>query len=253
MSITPSRFVRHDLMCTDIPAVRGFYSELFDWRTSEVKVMGSTIIRLSAGEQTLGAIIPLDRSFGHPSHWVPYVYVDSVEACCKQATALGGAVCFGATEIPPGTFAMVNDPQKALFSPFTPRGGLPAEPAARPGVGEFCWDQLLTSDVAAARTFYTTLFGWETQEWGSGANETYTLFLRGDRPIAGAMTLPDSRPQQPTWLSYVSVADADATAARARELGGKVLKAPTDLPDVGRFAALLDPTGASLAILGGNH
>src|SRR5947209_2297089 len=134
MSITPNRFVRHDLMCTDVPEGRRFYTELFGWRTTEVKVMGATVVRLSAGPRTIGAIIPFDRSFGFPSHWMPYVYVESVEGCCKQARTLGGAVCFGATEIPPGTFAMVNDPQKALFSPFTPKGGPPDEPEAPPGV-----------------------------------------------------------------------------------------------------------------------
>jgi predicted enzyme related to lactoylglutathione lyase len=252
MGTTPSRFIRHDLMCTDVPAGTRFYGELFRWQRTEVKVMGSTVVRLTVGEQVIGAIIPFDKSHGYPSHWVPYVYVESVEDCCKRIRELGGEVCFGATEIPPGTFAMVNDPQKALFSPFTPRAGAPAEPAAPAGVGEFCWDELLTTDVDSAKRFYTSLFGWKSEEWDMGPAGKYTLFKRGGDDIAGVMKMPDNEPNPPRWLSYVAVEDVDATTVRARELGGKIASPPEDIPDLGRYAVLNDPTGATIAIFEGN-
>jgi predicted enzyme related to lactoylglutathione lyase len=249
MGTTPSRFIRHDLMSTDVPTAAHFYAELFGWKTTEVKVMGATILRLSLGEHVLGAIIPFDKSFGHPSHWMPYVYVASVDDCCKQVRALGGQVCMGATDIPPGTFAMVNDPQKAVFSPFTPRSGAPTEPPASPGVGQFCWDELLTSDVSSARQFYQSLFGWGSNDWDMGPEGTYTLFTTGETPIAGMMKIPAGAPQQPAWLAYVAVDDADATVARACELGGRVALPPKDIPDVGRIAVLIDPTAAMIALL----
>src|SRR5437867_1847589 len=102
MVTTLSRFIRHDLMCTDVPAGTRFYSELFGWQTTEVKVMGFTVVRVSAGSVVLGAIMPFDARLGHPSHWVPYVYVGSVEECCQRISELGGEVCMGATQIPPG-------------------------------------------------------------------------------------------------------------------------------------------------------
>jgi predicted enzyme related to lactoylglutathione lyase len=249
MSTAPSRFIRHDLMCTDVAAGVRFYSALFGWTTTEVSFMGSAIHRLSVGERPLGGIIPFDKNLGYPSHWVPYVYVASVEDCCKQVRALGGQVCMGAMVIPPGTFAMVNDPQKALFSPFTPKGAPPTEPPPAPGVGEFCWDELLTNDPEAARAFYQSLFGWGSRDWDMGPEGTYTLFMIGETPAAGMMKIPDGAPQPPCWLPYVSVADADATVVKAGELGGQVALPPKDIPDVGRIAVLIDPTGGHVAIL----
>jgi predicted enzyme related to lactoylglutathione lyase len=249
MGSNPSRVIRHDLMCTDVPSGVRFYVGLFGWKTTEVKVMGTTIVRLSAGEQVLGAIIPFDKSFGIPSHWVPYVYVESVVDCCKRISELGGTVCFGATEIPPGTFALANDPQKALFSPFTPKGSPPAETGSHPAVGAFCWDELLTNDLDSAKTFYTSLFGWESKPSNTEPDGQYTLFLRGDAPTAGLMQMPEVMPHAPMWLSYVAVEDADATSSLARELGGKIIAPPADLPNIGRFAVLNDPSGATLAIL----
>ena len=63
------------------------------------------------------------------------------------------------------------------------------------------------------------------------------------------MKIPDERPQQSMWMSYIVVEDADATAARTVELGGTVASPPQDIPDVGRFAVLADPTGGLFGIL----
>jgi uncharacterized protein len=249
MPTTPSRFVRHDLMCTDVPAGARFYGALFGWTMTEIKFMGSTIVRLSAGEHAVGAIIPFDKSLGYPSHWVPYVYVASVDDCCKRVRELGGQVCMGAMQIPPGTFALVNDPLKALFSPFTPITGPPAEPPLPPVIGSFCWDELLTTDVDVAKQFYCSLFAWGSNEMDMGPAGTYTLFTHDGGLVAGCMKIPGERPQQSMWLSYILVEDADATAARTLELGGTIASPPQNIPDVGRFAVLTDATGGLFAIL----
>jgi predicted enzyme related to lactoylglutathione lyase len=251
MGVTPSRVVRHDLMSTDQAAAARFYSDLFGWKPTEISVMGFKVVRLSLGEQVLGAVMPFDPALGHPSHWVPYMYVESVDACCKKTGELGGNVCMGGMEIPPGRFALVNDPQGAIFSPFTPKGGAPAEPPASPAPGAFCWDELLTNDPAGAKKFYTSLFGWGSKEWDMGPGGTYTLLQRGEQSIAGIMKMPSDASHRPMWLPYVAVADADAAAARAEKLGAKVAAPPNSIPDVGRMAVLADPTGASIAILAG--
>lgn len=249
MGTTPSRFIRHDLMCTDVPAAMRFYSELFGWQTTELKVMGMTVVRLTVGDQVQGAIMPFDKALGFPSHWVPYVYVESVDECVKKIPELGGEVCFAAMEIPPGRFALANDPEKALFSPFTPKTGPPGEPPAKSPAGTFCWDELVANDTEAAGRFYCALFGWTTQEWDMGPAGKYTIFRRGETGIGGMMKNPEAGAGPASWLSYVAVADADASAARAAKLGAKICAPPTDIPDVGRFAVFSDPTGATLAIL----
>lgn len=107
--------------------------------------------------------------------------------------------------------------------------------------GTFCWTDLATSDVAAARTFYGALFGWAFEDLAPGSA---MAFLTG-RPVAA---LAEQTVHPPHWNNYVSVEDADAIAARARELGGTVLEPPFDIADSGRTAPILDPTGASFAI-----
>ena len=87
----------------------------------------------------------------------------------------------GTMQIPPGIFALVNDPQKAMFSPFTPVSGPPAEPPPTPGVGMFCWDELLTTDVDAAKQFYSSLLGWGSNEMEMGDAGSYTLFTHGGK------------------------------------------------------------------------
>ena len=247
MATTTSRFVRHDLMCTDLPAGRRFYESLFGWQGTDVKVMGSTIVRITAGYQVLGAIMPFDKSFSIPSHWVPYISVDSVDDCCKSASRLGGEICMGAMDIAPGRFAMIDDPQKALFSPFTPKGAVPDQRTAGPG--DFCWDTLLTTDHRDAARFYTSLFGWGSSDLDMGNGRAYTLLTNGDAGVAGIWKMSSDEAHRPMWLSYVAVRDTDDTVRRATALGATVVMAPTEAPGVGRLARILDPTGASIGLL----
>jgi predicted enzyme related to lactoylglutathione lyase len=111
--------------------------------------------------------------------------------------------------------------------------------------GTFCWTDLATSDVAGATTFYTELFGWRTDALPGAAAGDYTLLLVGDALVAALYSAGES--MHPAWLSYVSVVDADATAAQAVELGGSVLREAADIATSGRMALLADPTGAVFA------
>ncbi|HZI91171.1 MAG TPA: VOC family protein [Thermoleophilaceae bacterium] len=112
--------------------------------------------------------------------------------------------------------------------------------------GTFCWTDLSTSDPEAARGFYTGLFGWETEDLpAAGDMGTYTL-LRVDGRLVAALYKSPQGP--PAWLSYVSVQDADASADRARELGGLVHVEPRDIPGSGRMAVIGDPAGAVFAV-----
>jgi predicted enzyme related to lactoylglutathione lyase len=123
-------------------------------------------------------------------------------------------------------------------------------------VGTFCWDELMTSDVAAAARFYKTLFNWSTMDVDMGPSGTYTLFQRtpGDKGnnAAGMMRKPPEAPMS-FWLHYVEVGDVDASARKAKELGGQVHMPPTDIPNIGRFAVCADPAGASFALFKTQH
>lgn len=117
--------------------------------------------------------------------------------------------------------------------------------------GNFSWIELATTDQPAAKNFYAKIFGWSSADYPIGPNEVYTIFQVEGRDAAAGCTLrPDqlSHGVPPHWNLYVAVQNADATAARATELGGKVLAPPFDVFDSGRMAVLQDPTGASLSI-----
>ena len=116
--------------------------------------------------------------------------------------------------------------------------------------GTFCWVDLATTDPAGAKAFYGELFGWEAEDMPAGEAGTYTmLYMSGDE-VCALYELEAERRElgiPPHWFSYVSVEDADATAARARELGGTVFGEAFDVLDSGRMAIVQDPTGAVLA------
>lgn len=119
-----------------------------------------------------------------------------------------------------------------------------AEPRWRPGM--FVWRELMTDDVEGARRFYGELFGWSWKGEDMGPAGTYWLASLGTQGVCGMMKKPAGVPMPSAWSSYVLVDDVDVAAARCTSAGGRVLKAPADIPGVGRFAVLADRWGAVL-------
>lgn len=115
--------------------------------------------------------------------------------------------------------------------------------------GAFGWFELMTTDVNAAKKFYTDLLDWTTEDMPM-ENMDYTVIKVEDDQVAGIMSMPpDSGEMPPTWGIYITVKDVDATITRAKELGGKVLVEPRDIPNVGRFCVIQDPQGAWFAAI----
>jgi len=115
--------------------------------------------------------------------------------------------------------------------------------------GDFIWEDLLTTNTAAAATFYAKVAGLKTAP--STVNKSYITFAGSAGPIGGLMALPDDPKKigaRPTWMSYISCENVEETSRRAESLGGKVLKPPSDVGDGGRSAVLQDPQGASFMV-----
>ena len=110
--------------------------------------------------------------------------------------------------------------------------------------GEFCWVDLATTDVDAAKSFYTALFGWDYDDLPVDAEQVYSMAERDGKRVA-ALYRAD---EPPHWNCYVTVASVGEPAARAKELGGNVLAEPFDVMDAGRMAVIADPTGAALCL-----
>jgi uncharacterized protein len=117
--------------------------------------------------------------------------------------------------------------------------------------GRFVWYELTTTDVEAAKAFYTKVVGWSTQD-ASAPGMSYTLFLCGQTSVGGLMRLPADAGKigaTPRWVGYVAVDDVDATALRVKELGGAVYVPPTDIPNVSRFSVVADPELAIFVVV----
>jgi hypothetical protein len=112
--------------------------------------------------------------------------------------------------------------------------------------GRFVWYDLMTSDPGKAQDFYKKTAGWGTENWDPG-NMDYTMWTANGKPMGGVMPLPDGAPIPPHWIAYIAVPDIDATAQQVVSLGGRVVSPPQEIPNVGRFAVLADPQGATFS------
>ena len=115
--------------------------------------------------------------------------------------------------------------------------------------GSISWSELMTSDVAGAKKFYSELFGWKFEDMPM-ENMDYTVVSVDDDEVAGMMPFPpDSPPMPPNWGLYITVDDVDATAEKASGMGAKIVMPPQDIPEVGRFCVMQDPQGAFISII----
>jgi predicted enzyme related to lactoylglutathione lyase len=143
--------------------------------------------------------------------------------------------------------AVCHDPTGAHFSIFR---GAEHPGAAQTGLrhGTFCWRELMTRNPDAAGRFYTRLFPWSAK--ASSAGQGYTEFQLGGQSIAGMMEIAKEMGDvSPHWGSYVQVDDVEATVNQAKKLEARILVPPTDVPNVGRFSTLSDPTGAVISVI----
>ncbi len=123
-----------------------------------------------------------------------------------------------------------------------------------PARGSFCWNELATTDSEAAMRFYKALLGWEVQRSNvvdeSEGQTPYHEIVVGGESVGGIYKMgPEFQGAPSHWMAYVAVEDVDERARQVWELGGKVCVPPTDIPNVGRFCVVNDPTGATLALI----
>jgi predicted enzyme related to lactoylglutathione lyase len=113
--------------------------------------------------------------------------------------------------------------------------------------GTFCWTDLTTTDQTAAKAFYGALFGWQAEDMPAGDGVVYSMMRADGKDVAAIAPQPQQQREvgaPPVWNSYVSVEDADAAVARAKELGGSAHAPAFDVLEAGRMAVLQDPQGA---------
>ncbi len=237
-------FVWHDHMSDDVAKATKFYSELLGWQAEIWKPGEFDYPMITVDERTHGGFGPAQG--GAPAHWLGHVLVEDVDETAARAEAAGGTLLAEPMDIPEiGRMVVIQDPQGAVVSAFSPTGGEASIPE-----GTFLWDELMTTDVEAAKGSYGEIFGWSASDTDMGEAGTYTIFQRaGEVSAAGCMATRPGGEVPPQWNTYLATDNVDATVAKATELGASVYVDPTDTPGVGRWAVLADPTGATFGLL----
>jgi predicted enzyme related to lactoylglutathione lyase len=245
-----------DLSTPDARVSRAFYGGLFGWgmHSPPGSDAGAYAFFVPAGTpageepaRVVAGLMPL-TSEAQPSGWNTYVSVTDAAATAAAVADAGGQVLVPPLEVDgQGRMAMFADDQGAMIAAWQPiafRGaGLVNEP------GCLCWNELACRDTGAAERFYGRVFGWQADTPQMGPM-TYTEWRLDGRTVGGMAHMDENWPAgiPPHWMVHFAVADCDAAAARAAELGGQVRVPPTDVPP-GRFAVIADPAGAVFTII----
>lgn len=235
---------------TDPAAAKKFYSGLFGWNLTDMPMGDAPYTMADIGGKQVAGIFKLPEEalkMGARPTWLSYIAVDDVDASTAKATSLGAKVMNGPKDVGPGRMTILQDPTGAVFALWKsskPMGGfLFGEP------NSLGWNELMTTDVEKAGKFYSSLFGWRPEAQNMG-EMTYTTFHKGDQMVGGMFPQPKEMAGAPSmWVVYFSVADCDATVAKAKSLGAQVNLPPTDIPTIGRFAALADQQGAAFSVI----
>jgi predicted enzyme related to lactoylglutathione lyase len=252
----------------DPEAAVGFYSGLFGWDFEDVMPPGSEgkyfIARLRGGD--VAAVGSIPEAAPPMAMWNTYVWVESTdETASKVGDAGGGVVMEPFDVMNAGRMAVFTDPEGAPFCVWQAKEHKGARIINEHGSLNF--NALNTRNVGEAKSFYGSVFGWQTLTLDGGA-EMWTLpgygdYLERDNPdlrkqmadagapkgfedvVASINPIPDDQPDTPAhWSVTFAVDDADATAAKASELGGTVIVPPFDAPWV-RMTVISDPQGAT--------
>ena len=252
----------------DPDAAAEFYGGLFGWEFEDAMPAGAPgrylMARLHGGD--VAAVSSPPEGAPAQAMWNTYIWVDDADSTTAKALEAGGAVLSEPFDVmDAGRMAVLSDAEGAVFCVWQAREHRGARIVNEPGSVNF--NVLNTRDPEAAKRFYGAVFGWTTLDLGSG--EFWTLSVYGDyleqltpgtrarsaefgaagfEDVVAAITpLADDDAGTPAyWSVTFSTADADATAAKATELGGTVLLAPIDAP-YSRLTVLRDPQGATFS------
>ena len=244
-SYAPGEFCWIELATPDYKAATKFYTSLFGWTTEEMP-MGDQppYVMLKSNGKGVGALY--ENKKATPA-WLSYIAVAKADDAAKKAKSLGAKVLqepFDVMDV--GRMANIQDPQGAKFAVWEAKRHKGAEVINEPNA--MCWNELYSPDIKGTRKFYSGLFNnWKLKE---SPEYTEIHMSAGDAGIGGMMQISkEMQGMTPQWMPYFAVTDADAVAKKTKSAKGQVYVEPKDIPNVGRFAILADPQGASFAII----
>ncbi len=243
------RFVWFDLRTTDPASAIDFYTKVVGWGTTVWEGPPPYTMWTNGGD-ALGGIMGLPPEAEAPPHWLGYISSPDVDATFAEAQELGAATIVAPTDIPSvGRFAVLADPQGAVFAIFTPLAEAAPGHEGPAAVGEFSWHELLTTDHAAAFGFYQRLFGWDKgQAMDMGPAGIYQIYARNGLDLGGMFNKPKDDPGRAAWMHYIMVDDVQRAAEATKEHGGQVINGPMEVPGGDWIFQATDREGAMFAV-----
>jgi predicted enzyme related to lactoylglutathione lyase len=249
MSSPHGKFGWYELITTDTEAAGSFYSSVIGWTTQNVGSPEMPYITFNVGSAGIAGMLPIPpgQSGGCPS-WTGYISVDDCDAYVEKVVAAGGSILKPAVDVPGMLrFAVVTDPQGAIFVLMNPDPAMVTPPnrPEPPTPGTICWQDLMALDGATAFDFYSDTFGWtKGAGYDMGPMGLYQLVQVDGKDFGGIMTRPPGVPGV-FWQFYFQVESVKAAAAKAEELGGKILNGPQQVPGGSWTIQCQDPQGAN--------
>jgi predicted enzyme related to lactoylglutathione lyase len=240
-----------ELSSPDTDASAAFYRDVIGWSTTEPGPPETGGYRMfQQGDQNVGGLMGHMQD-GQATAWSTYVSVADADEVAEKVKAAGGSVMLEPMDVMDiGRMAFFADPSGAVFGVWQPKSFAGADLVNEPG--SLCWNEVLTRDAEANKSFYPAVFGWHAGRPSfAGAPDTYTVWELAGKPVGGMMQMTDGEVPAdvpPHWSVCFAVTDCDATVAKARELGARLTVEPVDMP-IGRFAGLIDPQGASFTVM----
>jgi predicted enzyme related to lactoylglutathione lyase len=247
----PGTFCWAGLATSDPESAKTFYAGLFGWHAEDIEAgAAGAYTALRSGGHDVAILYmqqPEARAAGAPPHWTSYISVDDAETTAARAGELGGAAVFREPfdVLDAGRVAAIRDPTGAIVSLWQPRKRIGATLVN--DVGALCWNELATTDVERAKSFFAELLGWEYETNDSGSDS----IINAGRQNGGIREQTErERGTPPSWLPYFSVESADTAARQAGQLGGRTLLPTTEIHS-GCFAVIADRQGAPFAVFEG--
>jgi uncharacterized protein len=242
-----------DLGTPNVEAAAAFYAAVFGWKFQSAGPDAGGYGMFTLDGKTVAAAGPLGEEGAAPS-WTIYFYTLSADATADAVRQAGGTVRAEPFDVfTAGRMAHFTDPGGARFAVWQPGDTRGLDAVTDPGT--LAWTELYTEDVPRAKSFYQAVFGWTTQDMPMDGM-TYTVIQPAgggdDSSQGGIMELTadmSAGGMTTRWHPYFEVADCDAAVAAAERAGGTVVSPATDIPGVGRFAALTDPAGAAFSVI----
>ncbi|MCX5394773.1 VOC family protein [Streptomyces sp. NBC_00094] len=241
-----------DAMFTDAEVAKTFYGDVLGWTFGEASTEFGNYTQAYKNGKAVAAVVPPmpGQDTSPQSAWCLYFSSPDVGATAEKIRSAGGTVLMEPMQVGDfGSMCIAQDPTGVTFGIWQPGAheGFELEGEA----GSYVWAEVFTRAPAKADAFFTAVFGYHSKKVKDEHMDYRVFDLGGEMPVLGrmVMTAEDFPPEFPPYIQvYFAVDNCDKAVEAAERLGGRKLFGPMDSP-FGRFAAILDPQGATFAVI----